>query len=131
MARLSTNRIAWTYTADDGVDYRVAAQKAVTDQNKLGGSAATADTPALPKHIKMRRMTVRNATINRSRTVPIYDGTAAILTAGSSVNLNSAGLVADVWTDDSYAFDNMQSAGQVIVIPEKHGRASPVTTQSA
>lgn len=131
MAKLSTNRIAWTYTADDGTDYRVAAPKAVTDQNKLGGSAAASTVPALPKHIKMRRLTVRNLTIGRSRSVPIYDNTAAILTPAATVNLNSSGLVADVYTEDSYPFANLQAAGNVVVIPEKHGRASPVTTQSA
>lgn len=131
MARLSMNRIAWTYTADDGTDYRVAAIKAVTDQSKLGGSAALATVPPLPKHIKMRRLTVRNTTLNRARTVPLYSTDAAILTPAQTVNLNSSGLVDAVWTEDSYPFTNMQTAGNVAVISEKHGRASSVTGQQA
>jgi hypothetical protein len=36
MAFLDTSRIAWTYTADDGTVYRVAAVKALTDQAQQG-----------------------------------------------------------------------------------------------
>jgi len=89
MALLSGNRIAWTYTADDGNDYRVAAQKAMTDQNKLGGSAAASTLPEKPSAIKMRRCTVSNGTY--SRVVPVYEPTAPIATAGETINANVQG----------------------------------------
>lgn len=94
MALLSGNRIAWTYTADDGNTYRVAAMKAMTDQNKLGGSAAAATLPEKPSAIKMRRVTVSNGVI--SRVLPCYEPGAPIATAGETVNANRAG--------DSHAF---------------------------
>lgn len=89
MALLSGNRIAWTYTADDGNDYRVAAQKAMTDQSKLGGSAAAGTLPEKPSAIKMRRCTVSDGTY--SRVVPVYEPGAPIATAGETVNVNRAG----------------------------------------
>lgn len=101
MALLSGNRIAWTYTAEDGNDYRVAAQKAMTDQGVLGGSAAAATLPEKPSAIKMRRCTVSNGTL--SRVVPVYDNSATTKTAGTSINVNRAG--------DSHA---MTSNGGVI-----------------
>jgi len=89
MALLSGNRIAWTYTADDGNDYRVAAQKAMTDQTKLGGSAAASTLPEKPSAIKMRRCTVSDGTY--SRVVPVYETSAPIASAGETVNVNRAG----------------------------------------
>lgn len=89
MALLSGNRIAWTYTADDGNTYRVAAQKAMTDQGVLGGTAAAGTVPEKPSAIKMRRCTVSNGTY--SRVVPVYEPTADIATAGTTVNVNRAG----------------------------------------
>lgn len=94
MALLSGNRIAWTYTADDGNDYRVAAQKAMTDQDVLGGSAAASTLPEKPSAIKMRRVTVSNGVL--SRVLPCYEPSAPIATAGTTVNANRAG--------DSHAF---------------------------
>lgn len=89
MALLSGNRIAWTYTADDGTPYRVAAQKAMTDQAVLGGTAAAATLKEKPSAIKMRRVTVSNGTI--SRVVACYEPSAPIATAGTIVNANRAG----------------------------------------
>lgn len=90
MAALSTNRIAWLYTADDGVAYRVAAQKALTDQAVLGGSAATGSEKEKPSHIKMRRVTVSNSS-GHSRVLPCFSATATIVTAGTAVNANRLG----------------------------------------
>lgn len=129
MALLSTNRIAWLYTADNGVQYRVNAIKAYTDQNKLGGSAADGTEGTLPHGMKMRRVTLGNSTIGRTRTVPVYSTDADILTPATTINLNSCGLVAAVWTADSYAFENNQSQ-PVMVIGEKHPRATPTTRQT-
>lgn len=89
MALLSGNRIAWTYTADDGNTYRVAAQKAMTDQAVLGGTAAAGTLPEKPSAIKMRSVTVSNGTY--SRVLPCYEAGAPIATAGTAVNANRAG----------------------------------------
>lgn len=84
---LDRNRVAWTYHSDDGTDYRVAAQKAITDQTKLGGSDGSAVTKPKPAWIKMRRITVHNVD-HGSRVVPVYTTDAAILADGGTVNLN-------------------------------------------
>jgi len=87
MALLSTNRIAWTYTDDQGQVWRVAAQKALTDQGVLGGAPADETVPARPNWGKMRRITVSN-NAGHSRVVHVYDKTADILTAGTAINMN-------------------------------------------
>jgi hypothetical protein len=84
---LARNRIAWTYTDDVGKDWRVAAQKAMTDQAKLGGAAALGSVPPKPGNLKMRRTTVSKAGVG-SRTVPIYTTDAALLADGATVNAN-------------------------------------------
>jgi len=116
MVVLSGNRIAWEYTADDKTVYRVAAQKALTDQAVLGGQAWGGTAPAKPGSIKMRRVTCHAAGVG-SVTVPVYDTTADILDAETSINVNKAG--------DSHAFT---STGKII--PEYPRRASPITVQS-
>src|SRR5512143_2412454 len=118
MAILSLNRIAWTYTSDDGNSYRVAAQKAVTDQAKLGGVAGAGVLVPLPFVYRMRRITVRNAAQNFSRVVHVYATDAAILTAGQTVNLNHLA--------DSYTFT---SDGGPTLIGENRPRHS-VTKQA-
>jgi hypothetical protein len=87
MAALSTNRIAWTYTDDEGNNWRVAAQKALTDQGVLGGSAAAGTVPERPNLGRMRRCTVSDGA-GHSRVVPVYDTSATIITAGTSINVN-------------------------------------------
>jgi hypothetical protein len=116
MAVLSGNRIAWTYTSDNGQDYRVAAQKALTDQNKLGGTAAASTLKAKPGSMKMRRITVSDDS-GRSRVVPVYSLDAAILVAGAEINVNYLG--------DSHT---LSSSGNPI--PESHTRQN-VTKESA
>lgn len=93
MAPLSGNRIAWTYTADGGATYRVAAQKALTDQAKLGGSAAAGTLPEKPSAIKLRKVTVSNSS-GQSRVLPCYETSAPIATAGETINANYKGDVA-------------------------------------
>ena len=118
MALLSLNRIAWLYTSDDGTVYRVTAQKALTDQNKLGGSASDGTEPAWPGGRKKRRIVVFNVAQNVGRVVTVYDTTAAILTDGATINLNHLA--------DSYSFTK---AGKVL--PEEHdtrGRQTHETT---
>lgn len=116
MVLLSLNRIAWQYTADNGQSYRVAAQKAITDQAKLGGQAWGGSAPPLPRGYKMRRITVRDSVAGVSRVVPVYDNDADILVAGATINLNH---LAD---SSSYSSDGNP-------IPESHPRHS-VTRQS-
>ncbi len=88
MAVLSSNRIAWSYTDDDGNVWRVAALAAWTSQDKLGGSAAAATVPQRPGGYKMRRCVVSDGA-GHSRTVPVYTTDAAIITAGTAFNFNA------------------------------------------
>lgn len=118
MALLSLNRIAWTYNSDDGNSYRVAAQKAVTDQVKSGGVAWAGVVGPLPFGYRMRRITVRNAANNFSRVTHVYSTDAALLTAGSTINLNHLA--------DSYTFT---SDGGSTLIAENRPRHS-VTKQA-
>jgi hypothetical protein len=97
MALLSSNRIAWSYTDDDGHVWRVAALKAWTDQNKLGGSAADGTVPQRPAGYKMRRCVVSDGA-GHSRTVPVYTTDAAIVTGGTefAFNANVGGAITSV-----------------------------------
>jgi hypothetical protein len=117
MALLPSNRIAWMYTDENNVQWRVAAVKAYTDQAKLGGAAWDGVAEPKPANLKMRRITVRNAANGLSRVVPVYSAGAPIQTKGATVNLNAN-------NTDSYAFE---SDGNTI--PQGHIRES-VTRQS-
>jgi hypothetical protein len=90
MALISTNRIAWTYTDDQGRAWRVAAQKGLTDQAVLGGAPADETVPARPNWGKMRRITVHN-NVGHSRVVTMYEQDAPIKAAGTSINMNRLG----------------------------------------
>jgi hypothetical protein len=116
VAPLSTNRIAWTYTDATGKNWRVAAQKALTDQGILGGSAAASTVPPKPASIKMTRATVRSAA-GISRTVPLYSASQTLTSSTPTINLN--------YLENSTAFTWIGS-----VIPEQRPRQS-VTTQSS
>lgn len=94
---ISANKVAWTYTDDNGVDYRVAASKGITDQvngsavPKVGGSAAAATVARLPKHIKPRKRYVISAAGVR-RGVVCYDKTCDLwATGGTTINLQYNG----------------------------------------
>jgi len=119
------NRIAWTYTDDAGFNWRVAAILGYTSQTKLGGSAAAGTVPVKPPSFKMRRLSVRCAALGLTRTVPIYSTDAPLLTPGTSISLNE-------WVTgvlDIHTFLNDQ-ATPVAIIPERHPRKSPITTQA-
>jgi hypothetical protein len=88
MAVLSGNRISWKYTSDSGVVYRVAAQKALTDQAVLGGAAGAPTDPPKPGSLKMRRMTFHDST-GHSRVVHVYDHTP--IPQGTVLNVNVLG----------------------------------------
>ena len=87
MARLSTNRVACIYVADDGTQYRVAAVKDILTQNKQGGADGSGINVAKPPGLKMRRVTVHNVT-HGSRVVPLYTVGAPLATAGATIILN-------------------------------------------
>jgi hypothetical protein len=91
MAFLDTSRIAWTYSSDDGNDYRVAAVKALTDQAKQGGASGAAVSLAKPGSIKMRRVSCRTAG-GVTRVFPLYVSGAALATAGETINANVDGV---------------------------------------
>lgn len=81
----SGNKIRWTYVADSGTSYAIAATKAITDQlgvstnPKVGGSAAALTVPRLPKQIKPRRVKLYNAANGVSRSVICYQPDAELL----------------------------------------------------
>jgi len=106
MARLSTNRVAWIYTADDGRLLRVAAQKAIVDQAKQGGADGSGINDLKPPELKMRRVTVTSAA-HGSRVVPVYEPGALIATAGTTIILNA--------DTDSFAFTSQGNP-----LPEGH-----------
>lgn len=116
MARISTNRIAWTYTADDGTEYRVAAEKGLTDQAKQGGADGSGVALAKPASLKMRRVTCRTST-GISRTFPLYEVGAALATAGETISANV--------NTDSLTFTSRGNP-----IPQSHQREN-VTSQNA
>jgi hypothetical protein len=116
LVALSGNRIAWQYHSDDGNTYRVAAQKALTDQAKLGGEAWAGVVGPKPAAMKMRRITISDGSGN-SRVVPVYSTDAAILVAGTAMNVNVNG-----------NSTSLTSSGNPI--PETHFRKS-VTKQAS
>jgi hypothetical protein len=97
MAILSSNRIAWQYTDDDGNVWRVAALAAWTAQGKLGGAAAAATDKQRPGGYKMRRCVVSDGA-GHSRMVPVYTTDATIVTGGTTFNFNAnvAGAITEV-----------------------------------
>lgn len=88
MSVLSSNRVAWSYTDDDGNVWRVAALAAWVTQGTLGGESAAATLPQRPGGYKMRRAVVSDGN-GHSRTVPVYDTAATIITAGTEHNFNA------------------------------------------
>ena len=115
MAKLSSNRVAWQYVADDGTIYRVAAQLALTSQSKLGGAAAAITVAPKPASIKMRRITVHAVGVG-SRVLPVYEAGAPICTIGETINAN--------FQDNSVAFTSQGNP-----LPEGH-KIHNVTGQS-
>lgn len=92
----SQNKLAWTYTDEMGRDWRRGASKAITDQLddqtvKVGGAAAAGAVLPFPStRIKPRVALVRSAG-NVLRRVVAYEAGAYILTAGSTITLETAG----------------------------------------
>jgi len=85
--KADNNRVAWTYTTDNGIDYRVSA-KAVyvldgTDGTKYGGSAAAATVNKLPKGFRMRKAKCVSAAGAVARIV-CYENTATLYATPST-----------------------------------------------
>lgn len=112
----SSNRVAWTYTDENGKNYRVNAVKYLTDQGLLGGSDGSAVAATKPKGLKMRRITVRTAT-GVSRVLPVYSPGADIQTVGTSINIGINGSLTSAVSSGS-------------TIPESYTRLSPTTRQN-
>lgn len=94
---VSANKVAWTYTDDDGNDWRVAASKGITDQvngssvPKVGGEAAAATVARLPQYITPRKRYVVSAAGVR-RAVVCYDKTCDLwATDATTINLQFGG----------------------------------------
>src|SRR5512144_3243734 len=93
--KASGNRVAWTYTDDQGNDYAISAKAAYvldpTDGAKYGGSAAAASVKALPSNFKPRRVQVVDASGNQ-RWMVAYELTSTIwTTAGTALTINYFG----------------------------------------
>jgi hypothetical protein len=121
MAVIATDRLAWTYTDDNGLAWRVAALAGFTTQNVLGGAAAAGSVLPKPASIKMRRISVNDGA-GHSRVVPVYDRDTAttppIVVVGAVLNFNAQ--VADTVT-------SVAGKSTGYVIKEGTGRASPIT----
>jgi hypothetical protein len=97
----SGRRIAWTYTNDLGVSYRVGAKKTYVvgrGTGNLGGTAAAATLPRLPDGYKVRQM-LASATGHPSVWVPVYSLTAYAWThSAASLVLTVNGVDVDYLT---------------------------------
>lgn len=124
MAVIATDRLAWTYTDDNGLAWRVAAMSGYTAQNVLGGAPATSAVLPKPASIKMRRITIRDGA-GHSRVVPVYDRdtstTPPIVLGATAINFNAQ--VADVVT-------SVVGHSTGYVIKEGRGRAPNITTDA-
>lgn len=93
--KADNNRVAWTYTTNKGIDFRVSA-KAVyvldgTDGVKYGGSAAASTVAHLPKGFRMRAVKCTSAG-NPDLWIPCYEADAPLATAGATVTRNLNGV---------------------------------------
>lgn len=114
MPALSSNRVAWQYTGDDGKVYRVAAELAVASQNLQGGALSAGTEPERPTDWTLRRMTCSDG-LGHSRVVVIYSTPCPLQTPNTVINVN---------VDQNST--PLKSSG--VLIPEKHKRPN-VTRQ--
>lgn len=102
--KANNNRVAWTYTDEQGNDWAISA-KAVyvldpTDGTKFGGSAAAASVKAIPGNMKPRRVQCTDASGNQ-RWVIAYENTATIWTTpGTALTLDYYGTDTSFTTTD-------------------------------
>lgn len=74
------NKVAWTYTDDNGNDWRVSAPAVYvldgTDGAKYGGAAAAASVQPKPAGLRMRKREFTSAA-GKTLWIPCYETTAA------------------------------------------------------
>lgn len=92
----NNNRVAWTYTTNDGEAFRVSAKAVyvsdVTDGAKYGGSAAAGSVRPLPASFKMRSVDIVSATGVTRRAI-CYDTTCDLWTTpGTQVTRSYLGV---------------------------------------
>lgn len=102
--KASNNRVAWTYTDDQGNDYAISAKALYvtdgTDGAKYGGSAASASVKAIPGNFRPRRVQCVDASGNQ-RWVVAYELSATIWTTpGTTLVLNYLGSDVSFTTTD-------------------------------
>lgn len=77
------------YRDDTGTVFFTFQDTGITSQAKLGEVTLTGSETQLPKAIKARFTTVRNAANKLSRKVRVFSASAPILTTGATINLNA------------------------------------------
>lgn len=107
------NRVAWTYTSDDGQSYRVSAPSVYvldgTDGAKYGGSAAAASLKSKPAGLRMRKREFVSAA-GVTLWIPCYDTTCAAWATPATT------LTRDINGTDTTVTRGANSQ------PEKHGK---------
>lgn len=92
MAAGSTNRVRWAYTCDNGAIFAVSADSYITAQGGVapvvGGGGANLAVENEPGRIKKRVVLCRSST-GHSREVTLYEKTAPLATAGTTIMLNT------------------------------------------
>jgi hypothetical protein len=93
--KASGDRVAWTYTDNNGEAYRVSAKDVYvndpTDGAKYGGSAAAADLKAKPRGLRMRGVYATDASGN-TILVTVYTANAPALTPLTTLTRNFNGV---------------------------------------
>ena len=102
--KADNNRVAWKYTSDGAVDYRVSA-KAVyvqdgTDGAKYGGTLCSITTPPLPKGFRMRKVKFSSSG-HPDIWVPAYTAAATIYTTGATTLVRDVNGVDATFTNGS------------------------------
>ncbi len=90
------NRRRWTYTDDMATDWAISAKSDYVSQGapvSVGGAAAAATVPRVPRDLKPRKVKMTNAGGTEFRWLVAYEVTAPIWAgAGVSVNMNVLGV---------------------------------------
>lgn len=102
MAMQDGNRIAWTYTDNNGETYRVSAKAVyvndVTDGTKYGGTAAAASLKAKPRGLRMRAVYATSAAGDTILVTCYTAAATAFATPGTTLTRNINGADVSVTT---------------------------------
>lgn len=92
--KADNNRVAWTYTNNKDVDYRISAKNVYvndgTDGVKYGGAAAAGTVARFPKGARPRAVKCTHA--GGAIWITFYEPTAPIATAAATVTRNINGV---------------------------------------